>query len=540
MKFVLILTFLWTILRCNPASSQQTVGVFTNTVDSYNGYTMFAPMGNKTTFLINNCGEKVHSWLSNYKPSLSAYFLENGTLLRTRNTQNSTFVGGGSGGGIEMLDWNGNVIWEYTISSAAECQHHDIEYLPNGNILAIVWEAKSATEAAQAGRETSGATLWSEKIIEIQPDLLNGGGSLVWEWHVWDHLVQDFDSTKDDFGTVSTSPQLLNINYNYANPIQADWLHFNAVNYNAELDQIMISCHNFSELWIIDHATTSAQAASHLGGAHNKGGDLLYRWGNPEAYDQGTVTNQLLFRQHDTHWITDSLADGGKILVFNNQVGSNYSQVNIISPPIDATGNYTYSGISYSPSAFDWTYQATTPSNFFASNISGAQRLPNGNTLICAGPAGEFFEVTTTGEKVWKYINPVSSTGIITQGNTPNQNSVFRASKYPVNYAGFIGHSLTPQGYIESGSTFTCALYSAEINENILSNSPKIYPNPTDEIFKIDGINLDLNKLKIYNLLGEELSKEISVNQSQINISRLPSGMYFLEIGSYTGKINKK
>jgi hypothetical protein len=179
--------------------SQQTVGLINNTIDSYNGYTLFAPMTGTTTYLIDNCGEKVHSWNSAYKPGLSAYILEDGTLLRTRNTNNTTYTAGGSGGGIEMLDWNGNVIWEYTISTSNECQHHDIKYLPNGNILVIVWDSKTQVEATQAGRTTSGTTLWSEKIIEIQPDLINGGGTIVWEWNAWDHLVQEIQQMKIGF-----------------------------------------------------------------------------------------------------------------------------------------------------------------------------------------------------------------------------------------------------------------------------------------------------------------------------------------------------
>lgn len=213
MKNVKIL-FLWTFcLGTNSLLAQQTVGLFSNTIDAYNGYTLFAPMTSTTTYLINNCGEKVHSWNATDKPGLSAYLLENGSLLRTINTGNTTFTAGGSGGGMEMLDWNGNVRWNYTISNALECQHHDIAYLPNGNVLMVVWDSKTAAEATQAGRTTSGATLWSEKIIEIQPDTINGGGTIVWEWKAWDHLVQDADSTKDNFGNVSASPELVNVNF---------------------------------------------------------------------------------------------------------------------------------------------------------------------------------------------------------------------------------------------------------------------------------------------------------------------------------------
>ncbi|MGJ8661782.1 MAG: aryl-sulfate sulfotransferase, partial [Bacteroidota bacterium] len=499
MKHLLLLSLVTILLNQSNTFSQQTVGLFSNTVDSYDGYTMFGPIGSKTTYLINNCGEKVHSWESNFRPALVTYLLENGVLLRSRNTGNSTFSGGGSGGGIEMLDWSGNVIWEYTLSTNTQCIHHDIEYLPNGNILAIVWDAKTDVEATQAGRELSGAFIWSEKIIEIQPDLINGGGTIVWEWSTWDHLVQDFDSSKDNYGTVSTSPQLVNINYSFVNQQQPDWLHFNSVAYNADFDQIIISNRNFSELWVIDHSTNTLEAASHTGGQYNKGGDLLYRWGNPQTYNQGTASDQLLFRQHDTHWISDSLTDGGKILVFNNQIGSNYSQVNVINPPVDPNGNYMYSGTSYLPLAFDYTYEAPIPTDFNAPNISGAQRLPNGNTLICDGPSGKFFEVDSAGNEVWNYISPVTQNGIVAQGDPISQNSVFRAYRFAPTFSGFAGHNLIPQGYIENGSTFTCNLYSVGVDENSLINSINIFPNPTNGILKIQGENLNIEQLEIFN-----------------------------------------
>ncbi|MBT3174008.1 MAG: T9SS type A sorting domain-containing protein [Lentimicrobiaceae bacterium] len=527
--------------------SQQTVGLFSNTIDSYNGYTLFAPMFSTTTYLIDNCGEKVHSWNSAYKPGISVYFLEDGTLLRTRNTKNSTFTAGGSGGGIEMLDWNGNVIWDYTISSATECQHHDIEYLPNGNILAIVWDSKTQAEAIQAGRTTSGSTLWSEKIIEIQPDLVNGGGTIVWEWKAWDHLVQDFDNTKDNFGTVSTSPELLDVNFTSGNPTNEDWLHINSIDYNTTFDQIILSSHSFSEVWIIDHSTSTAQASSHTGGTFNKGGDLLYRWGNPQTYDQGTGADQLLYKQHDACWIEDSYTDGGMVMIFNNQAGtpSNYSEVNVIDPPVDVNGNYTYSGTTYLPSSFHWIYQAPTPTNFYASHISGAQRLPNGNTLICDGTAGTFFEVDYSGSTVWEYVNPVSQSGIIAQGDPVIQNIVFRSYRYPINYNGFNGQTITPQGYIETGSTYSCTLYPTGINENIVNSEISVYPNPFYNQITMEGNKAELKEIIIYNTLGQNvtaLTKQIliNVNQIMIDLSKLDTGIYYIKTKTTANKVYKQ
>ena len=208
----------------------------------------------------------------------------------------------------------------------------------NTYLMAMCWlllgRAKTQAEADQAGRTNANGMVWAEKIVEIQPDFVNGGGTVVWEWHVWDHLVQEVDNTKDNFGVVANSPELVNINYNPTNG--PDWLHINGVDYNAELDQIVLSVFTFGEIWIIDHSTTTAEAAGHTGGNTGKGGDLLYRWGNPQAYQQGNANNQQLFRQHHANWITDGLPDEGMIMVFNNRAGTpmaiNYSAVNIIDP----------------------------------------------------------------------------------------------------------------------------------------------------------------------------------------------------------------
>ncbi len=78
-----------------------------------------------------------------------------------------------------------------------------------------------------------------------------------------------------------------------------DWTHVNAVAYDADLDQILLTVRAFSEFWIIDHSTTSAEVRGHAGGRSGMGGDLLYRWGNPQAYRAGTKLDQRLFSPHD-------------------------------------------------------------------------------------------------------------------------------------------------------------------------------------------------------------------------------------------------
>ena len=101
----------------------------------YPGYNLFSPQTSTDTYLLDNDGNTVHTWSSAYRPGLSAYLLEDGSLLRTANTGDSTLNAGGAGGRVERYDWDGNLTWAFDYSTADHRQHHDVEFLPNGNIL---------------------------------------------------------------------------------------------------------------------------------------------------------------------------------------------------------------------------------------------------------------------------------------------------------------------------------------------------------------------------------------------------------------------
>lgn len=434
----------------------QTVGLIQHDTESLDdGYVLFAPMGRTDSYLIDKCGKKVKTWNSEYPPGLAVYLTPEGNLLRTGNTKNPLFINGGQGGIIEIMDWDDNIIWSYEISDSLKCQHHDVELLPNGNILVIAWEQKTKAEAVALGRNPilTTDTIWSEQILEIKPTGPTSG-DVVWEWHLWDHLVQDFDNSKPNFDVISENPQRINLNY-MASEMEVDWVHLNAIDYNVELDQILISAHVMSEIWIIDHSTTTEEAASQSGGNSGKGGDILYRWGNPAAYDHGTIVDKEFFGQHNAQWIESGLPFENQIMVFNNgfkKPGEKFSTVDIINPP---SVGFNYSAtLPYLPSNSTTIYNEDNPNNFYSSNTSSAQILSNRNLLICDGPSGVFFEVDSSGNKVWEYINPAAITGNISQGSVPNSNPVFRCNFYPFDFSGFEMHSLTSGSIIEDTNHF--------------------------------------------------------------------------------------
>ena len=402
---------------------------FLKSSESYDGFTIFSPEYSKNSYLINNKKFIVHKWESEYIQSFGSYLSEDGILARLDLPyDNPTFRAGGVAGRVELFDKESNLLWEFEYSNDEHCLHHDIEPLPNGNVLMIAWELKTREEAIEAGRNPdrlNSESLWPDHVIEVKP-IGASGYEIVWDWYIWDHLIQDFDSTKDNYGVVEEHPELIDINYGNTN---RDWIHTNSMDYNEQFDQIVLSIHNFNEIWVIDHSTTTEEAAGHTGGNSGKGGDLLYRWGNPEAYRAGNQNDQKYYGQHGVCWVEKGCPGEGNILAFNNGGRSRgYSSVDEIVPPVDINGSYYYTpGTAYGPDEQIWIYTAEDPSDLFSMTLSNAQRLPNGNTLICSANQGLFLEVTSEKNIVWQYQNKLPN---------PLTNAVARVWRYPTNYSG--------------------------------------------------------------------------------------------------------
>lgn len=526
MKIRLFSIFIFSLFS---ALGQNTIGIINNDNESYNGLTLFAPNHSTETYLINNCGVVVHQWTSNFSPSASVYLLENGNLLRTASIENDDINFGGVGGRVELFDWDSNLLWSYNYSSSLISQHHDVYPMPNGNILMLAVTTISEADAIQAGRDPSllsEGKLYNEQILELEP-VGSNQVNIVWEWNVIDHVVQDINSNLNNFGVVEDNPQLLDINYLNENTPEANWLHINSIQYNEQLDQIIMSSRRMSEIYIIDHSTTTEEAASHSGGTYGKGGDFLYRWGNPEAYDKGNANNQTLYSQHYPHWISDGLTDAGKIIVFNNGNSRGFSSVDIINPSQTSPGVYQYNNTTgFEPSNAEWTYTSPTPSDFYSAILSSGQRLPNGNTLICDGDSGYFFEITPNNDVVWEYINPDSRNGILTQGDSPSLNNVFRALKFSYDYPAFIDKDLTPQDPIELDPDLSnCNLLN--VTEFDLLTEISLFPNPTTNYVSIVS-KKPIERLEIYNSLGQLI--KIENNSDKIDLTQNTSGVYIVRI----------
>ena len=391
--------------------------------DLMDGYLMQAVPNSSSVYLINREGQVVHEWKGNYWV-MGAYLQDDGSLFQNVGDPDfPVFAGGGETGRLQHITWESKILWDYESSNEEWHTHHDFAVMPNGNILSIAWEAKSAEEAEQAGRKPElipKAGVWPDKVIEIKP---NGkrGGEIVWEWHSWDHLIQDHDPSKDNYGNPSEHPELIDINKSRTRmpkPISQDSIdklhkehklfrnvtadnrgsdihHLNAINYNEDLDQIVLSSPTMDEIFIIDHSTTVSEAAGHTGGRWGKGGDILYRWGNPENYGRGDSTDHKLYGQHDVKWIKKGYPGEGNLIVFNNDVpmgpdSLDYSAVYEWKPLTDEKGNYVLNEKNrFGPEEPSWVYTAPDTVSFYSSFISGVHRMSNGNTLVTEGGQGK-------------------------------------------------------------------------------------------------------------------------------------------------------
>ena len=445
------------------------LGLIRNDSGTAPGYTLFGTLTGPV-FLIDNAGHMVHRWkMPEHTAFTAAELLPNGNLMLILEDPEGA-CDNPTSGDIAWMRPDGEVVWRY--APAAGCAHHDHVLMPNGNVLLLVDSSKPREAVIAAGANPDFVPpngLVVDELVEIRPEP-PFGGEVVWRWSPWDHLVQDFDPDKPNHGRPADHPGRIDLNFLLKKRSSAgraspdDWLHTNAIAYHAEADHVLFLARHFSELWVVDHSTTAEESAGRSGGRHGRGGDLLWRWGNPRAYGAGSIGDQQLFWPHAAHWIPAGRRGAGNILLFNNgdEFGAlrrDHSDVLELSYPLGHTKFGAWpAGEPQPPAAPTWRYAADPPGDFLSHAISNAQRLGNGNTLIASGLRGILFEVTPQGREVWRYVSPLASGRPLFQGDpVPYQtrrknqlviweNAVYRAFRYPPTYPGLEALDLTPKG----------------------------------------------------------------------------------------------
>ena len=427
---------------------------------AFDGYTLihdsaFSFHNADRIYLTDNDGAVVHEWEPapwQYDAAV-AYLLENGLLLRTVSKRDWLHMRAypvGANGTVQLVDWDSNVVWEYEMDVPGKhVLHHDVEYLPNGNILAVAYHGFSFEEARSMGWDgvypnPDRGIIWFDKIVELKPDLEDGSTEIVWQWNSWDHLVQDKFPDRPNYGDVSAETGKLDVNFmrrGYVLFNAGQLHHVNTVEYHEAFDLIVLSSAIHGELWFIDHSTTMEEAAGDSGGRYGRGGELVYRWGSPAPTKTGTLHDATLWWQHDPNWIAEGLDGAGNLLVYNNgtkrgldgnhhlemaaDFENSWAEIIEVAMPVDADGRFD---MSREPEIV-WSWNADASEDYFSPFMSGAVRLPNGNTIFVNAHNKNIIEVTPEGERVLDY-------------RVPGIGRMYRIYKYPKDYPAFRGRSL--------------------------------------------------------------------------------------------------
>jgi hypothetical protein len=522
----------------------------------WDGLTLYANMNNSFGYLVDTAGSIVKTWPFTGNTAYSTHMVPGGDVFRSVVNSGNWLTGGGMSGRVQKVSYAGVILWDYTYSSATYCLHHDICPMPNGNLLVISYDVKAAGTATAAGSSTAIA-IWSEKVMELQP-VGSNSAVVVWEWKLWDHLVQDVNPAAANYQTsIVNNPQLLNINYK----TQKDWIHMNGIDYNPVLDQIVVSSHNLNEWYVIDHSTTTAEAASHSGGNAGKGGDFLYRWGNPLAYGAGGTA--ILNVTHDAHWVPEGSPGAGNLAGINNKgviTPNTRTTADAITPP-RLNYNYTISpGSAYTPASFDSRYISTG----YTTNMGSTEQYPNGNQMVCLATVGTILEIDAAGNLLWSK----STGGFTPQAHrysqcyidslAPPQPSISLsgidliatpAAAYQWYMNGNLLNGATSQTYtptqagiyvVRTTNTYACVkVYSAGfpfgvatgINKNKFSASNiYVYPNPTSDLIDISVAGESLNGLSVLVFDNSGTLVKTVNNSNKIDLSELPVGLYLLNI----------
>lgn len=505
--YILYFTSLFLLFFANNKLLAQDPGINLNTEEALKGFVLIEKQG-FGTFLINNCGEVINHWPSVDFTDFHPKLLPNGNILFQRNST------------VTELDWDGNLVSNISLPFGDLELVYEVIKLPNGNYLSLARRSVSSIDFIDLGYDLSTG---NPNQVDVVVELNATNGDIVWMWDISDHIIQERDQSLNNFGVVADHPELINMDalstYDWT---WSESFMINGMDYNPQLDQIALSVRKMSEIMIIDHSTTTAEAAGHTGGNSGKGGDILYRWGNPQNYGQGDANDRFLFLQHNPKWITSG-PNEGKMTCYNNGLSRPsgfYSEVPLLTLPVDADGNYSLTtGAAFEPEEPDFIYgPGSVTAQFYSEYTSGAQLLENGNMFITEGVIGRLLEYNPAGELVWQY-------------RIPDAYYIFRTEKYPSTYPAFDNVDLTANGDVPNAvSTYNCDLFTTsslnDFEDKSIDYKVQYLSNRTINVINTKGNGFtytlfDTNGIK--QLYGESNSDEV-----QLSLDHLSPGFYIL------------
>ncbi len=472
------------------------------TSGQFDGYVLYNNQNQTTAYLLNAAQQIERTWSLPTSANYAMALKPNGNIVRgavnTGNALNAAAVGGR----LQEFDPNGQLVWDFVYSSSSYVTHHDICLMPNGNVLMIAYFVRTNAQLQALGY-TGNSEKWPDRIIEVQQ---NGtGGEIVWQWDMLDRFIQYVDPAKPGYLPIADHPERLNINVAVAamgGPGGGgDWFHVNGIDYNPDLDQVAFSSRLLSEIFIIDHSTTTAEAAGHTGGNSGMGGDFLFRWGKPANYNTaGTQT--IAGAVHDVRWILPGRPNAGYLQFVNNVAGAgNSTVIDAVNPERDGYLYPRTPGTAFGPFTYDWRHSCLADSP----GQSASDRMPDGNTFVALSDS-YMYEVNDQGTVVWQY-------------NASPQ----KAFRYTCDDPGIIALlGDNPCGLTTGIGTHA----DTDLN---------IFPNPSTGAFTLSGLSAaEIDQVTVFDATGREVR---SMRQAlQVDLGDRAEGFYSVRIIMKSGQ----
>ncbi len=171
-------------------------------------YVLAIENASKKFYLLDKTGNRVYEWNLDLESGLDVELLPDGRLFGNFKVSDPNFSFGGYGGIIRIYGVDGKVDWEYKCSSSDYLAHHDVDMMPNGNILILAWK-KVDLETAKKNGVRFNDIIYPETLIEVNPE----SNEIVWEWHSFDHIIQDKSPDALNYGIINENPHLIDVNY---------------------------------------------------------------------------------------------------------------------------------------------------------------------------------------------------------------------------------------------------------------------------------------------------------------------------------------
>ena len=342
-----------------------------------------------------------------------------------------------------QVDWDGNIVWGFS-------QYQQIEE-PDGKLAWTTrWHHDYQREGNPVGYYTPGmdplvdrgnTLLLCNKILRnpaISDKIILDGtiievtwdGKIIWEWLCSDHF-EEIGFSEEAKNAIARNPNVQPATFQ--GDQVGDWVHTNSISYlgpNKWYDMGDERFHPDNIIW-------DGRQTNNIAIIDKKTGKLVWQVGPDYTATEALRKLGQIIGQHHAHMIPRGLPGEGNILVFDNGGWAGYGAPNPGAPTGQNNARRDYSRVvEFDPITLEvvWHYTAREAGhavpfnsyNFYSGYISGAQRLPNGNTLICEGAGGRLIEVTREYETVWEYISPYSekSRGVL-------RPAVYRAYRVP-------------------------------------------------------------------------------------------------------------